>query len=488
MTDVLPIALDRLILSRLNVRRTERDADIAALAEDIAARGLKQNLVVTPAHYSTGEGTSDTNVDWAYQLEVVAGGRRLQALQLLAAAGRIPADHPVPCLLDPREQARETSLSENLHRVAMNPADEFDAFATIVEQNGGGEAAIELCARRFGATTKHVEGRLRLATLAPEILEALRAGNIGLESAKAYAGTTDQALQVKVFKAQAKSGWKPHDPATVRQGVRGDTISLGDSRLKFVGLQAYRAAGGRTEVEMFMGSDGEERALDGKLLDRLAKEKAEPLVGPAAKRDGFKAGLLAAGVGQSARWPKPPTGFERQNHWEQTPTKAQLKKSIAVYAILYDGSGIDRIGHFRPERQQQDRGYKAETAEERAAAQRARAIDVIAAQMAVPKFTGTPLERRAYWPAGQGRWINEVEQRADGTLMVAVLVQVPAADRDAQREAAAARWDELQEEAAAERAAREAAAADGSEHQVNPADDFAGDFADEDDEADELAA
>ena len=130
------IALDRLMLSKLNVRQTERDADVASLAEDIAARGLKQNLVVIPAHFMTGEVNEpwEGQDRWAGKFEVIAGGRRFQALRMLADAARIPPDQPVLCLVEPRAQASETSLSENLHRVAMNPADEFEAFAAIVAQ------------------------------------------------------------------------------------------------------------------------------------------------------------------------------------------------------------------------------------------------------------------------------------------------------------------------------------------------------------------
>jgi ParB family transcriptional regulator, chromosome partitioning protein len=496
-TGLLGIPLNLLILSGLNVRTTERDADVAALAEDIAARGLKQNLVVTPAHFTTGDADEVLDgAEWAYRYEVVAGGRRLQALRRLAADGRLPEDHPVPCMLEQRGEARETSLSENLHRVAMNPADEFEAFAAIVSQlEADGtprEEAIATCARRFGVTARHVEGRLRLAALAPEILQALRENAIGLESAKAYAGTEDHKLQMKVFAAQAKSNWKPHDPASVRQDLRGDTISLDDTRMKFVGIEAYRAAGGRTEAEMFMGSDGEERALDGKLLDQLVKAKAEPLIPALAKADGVKEGLYAPGIGNSARWPKAPEGMERQGYWEEAPTKTARKKWVGIYALNYAGEEVERVGFYRPKRAEQaESGYKPMTDEERMALQRERTVAAMAAQMAVGKFAGTPLEGRAFWPTS-GYSLNPVQEREDGSLLVAVLVKVEAADREAQLEAAGKRYDELLEEAAAEaaaeRAAREAAAeARDGQHEPDPDDDFAGDFVD-DDEDQEIAA
>jgi len=53
----------------------------------------------------------------------------------------------VTCLVleDTAEAAVETSLAENFHRLAMNPADEAVAFASLIE----GGASIEDVARRF---------------------------------------------------------------------------------------------------------------------------------------------------------------------------------------------------------------------------------------------------------------------------------------------------------------------------------------------------
>ena len=64
---------------------------------------------------------------------VTAGGRRLKALQELAAEGVIPADAKVPCLVEAPAEALETSLMENTIRAAMHPADEFVAMAALMD-------------------------------------------------------------------------------------------------------------------------------------------------------------------------------------------------------------------------------------------------------------------------------------------------------------------------------------------------------------------
>src|SRR6266404_3254283 len=74
------IPLDKLVLSPTNVRKTPPSAaEEAELKASIKARGLKQNLVV--------HSSADANGVHA----VTAGGRRLKALQQLAAEGVIPA-------------------------------------------------------------------------------------------------------------------------------------------------------------------------------------------------------------------------------------------------------------------------------------------------------------------------------------------------------------------------------------------------------------
>ena len=119
---VRKIPLDRLVLSPCNARKTPPSpAEDAELKASIKARGLKQNLVVCPA--AEGHGLH----------AVTAGGRRLKALQELAAEGVIPADYKVPCLVEEPEAALETSLMENTVRSAMHPADEFVAMAALID-------------------------------------------------------------------------------------------------------------------------------------------------------------------------------------------------------------------------------------------------------------------------------------------------------------------------------------------------------------------
>lgn len=163
----------------------------------------------------------------------------------------------------------------------MNPADECVAFQQLLEQ-GADVAGI---ARRFGLTVRFVEGRLRLASLAPIVFEALGSGEIGLDAAKAYAATPDQERQAYVFE-QMSRGYGGAHPDSIRRMMTQATASATDRRARFVGEEAYVAAGGRIERDLF-ADDAATRWLDVAILERLACEKLEAIASQAADEAGL---------------------------------------------------------------------------------------------------------------------------------------------------------------------------------------------------------
>ena len=96
------VKVKNLSLSKDNVRKSNRDADLDSLADNIAAHGLLQNLVVTP-------------LKKAGHFTVKAGGRRLRALQRLIDSGRLAGDHEVQVLvLEDDAGSAEASLAPAL--------------------------------------------------------------------------------------------------------------------------------------------------------------------------------------------------------------------------------------------------------------------------------------------------------------------------------------------------------------------------------------
>ncbi len=263
------IPLNKLVPSPRNVRRLNDPAADAELKASIAARGLLQNLIVRPGAKG--------------KFEVEAGERRRKAMLALADAKVLPKDHEVTCLVleDTAEGAIETSLAENFHRLAMNPADEAQAFASLIEAG----ASIEDVARRFGLTVRFVEGRLRLAKLAPVVFEALASGEITLDLAKAYGATSDQAIQARVFE-QVSTGYYAPNPDSIRRMVLSGTVRGSDPRARLVGRDAYIAAGGLIERELFDDEDSEAWA-DVALLETLAAAKMEEQAKVLAEEQGL---------------------------------------------------------------------------------------------------------------------------------------------------------------------------------------------------------
>lgn len=262
-----PISLALLTFSPLNVRKTSRDEGIVALAASIEAHGLRQNLNVR----NSGDGT----------YEVVAGGRRLAALQLLAKDGKIPADYPVPCLLlNTLEDAEEISLAENELRVAMHPADQFTAFKALADKGMSNEDI----AARFGITPAVVTRRLKLAAVSPAIIESYRHGQLDLEKVMAFTLCANHDQQEKVWRELAEDdnlfAWRIKRELTTGMAEVGR-----DKMAKFVGADAYEAAGGTLERDLF--SERQDAFMvDSVLLKRLYDEKVEELVS-SVEAEGF---------------------------------------------------------------------------------------------------------------------------------------------------------------------------------------------------------
>ena len=237
----ISIPLSKLRISPLNVRHPIKGDvanDVHDLQASILAHGLMNPLVVHKLTKPKGT------------FGVIAGGRRLRALQGLLEDGRIPADHVVDCYESTADASSmtEMSIAENLVRVALKPTAEYEAFAKLAAA-GVDEVAI---AERFAVTVLHVRQRMRLGRLHPEILAAFDEHRITLDHAKAYAATEDQALQARVF-AELSKGYT-HYPHNIRNAIRGAGAALNtDNMLRVVGVAAYTAAGGQLEEDLFEG-------------------------------------------------------------------------------------------------------------------------------------------------------------------------------------------------------------------------------------------
>ena len=301
MSHVQMIALKALTPSPLNARRIDKKIAIDELAASILAHGLLQGLSVVAV-----EGD---------RYQVSAGGRRLAALKLLLKRKAITGDYEVPCQIVPADIAEEASLAENVQRVAMHPLDEVEAFGRLSAE-GQTEDAI---AARFGAPVRHVRQRLALSALSPVLKAAFRKGELGLEAARAFCLVSEHDRQEAVFAIMPKPVANAY---AVRSYLTQGAVRATDRLARFVGIEAYEAAGGVVRRDLF---EDDLVFLDSPdILNTLATTKLEALRKP----------LLAEGWG----WVNVNIGSGRADggsmhrirpEWH-TPTQEQIDEANAL--------------------------------------------------------------------------------------------------------------------------------------------------------------
>lgn len=254
-TEEVSVPLASLIKSPLNVRTVPYSAEsVSELAESIKGVGLLQNLVV---HALPGD-----------RYGVDAGGRRLAALNMLAERNILPADWPVRVKVIPQELATAASMTENGQRRDMHPAEQIAGFRAMAQEGKTPAQIGDL----LGYSPRHVQRMLKLADLAPVILDALAEDRITTEHCQALALENDTARQVQVFEAACQSGWggKP-DVRVIRNLITESEVAVaGNSKFRFVGADAFSPDELRTDL--FSDDEGgyvDCVALDAALLEKL---------------------------------------------------------------------------------------------------------------------------------------------------------------------------------------------------------------------------
>ncbi|GAN88118.1 ParB/RepB/Spo0J family partition protein [Komagataeibacter intermedius] len=255
------IPFNRLALSQSNVRRVKSGLSIEELARDIERRGLLQSLNVRPILDDAGVETGS--------YEVPAGGRRFRALELLVKQKKLAKTAPVPCVV--REAgsailAEDDSLAENVQRVALHPLDQFRAFRDMLEK---GLSEEEIAAAFFVAPAV-VKQRLRLMTVSDKLLDIYEQDGMKLEQLMAFSISDDHARQEQVWDIVSQS--HNREPYVIRRMLTEKTVRASDRRVRFVGLEAYIAAGGPIMRDLFEADDGG-WLQDPAILDRLVTEK-----------------------------------------------------------------------------------------------------------------------------------------------------------------------------------------------------------------------
>jgi len=246
-----------MVRSKLNVRK--KNTDISELKALIAAQGLLQNLV---GFMQVIDGR-ETGV-----IEIVAGGRRLISLGELIAEGVFPDDYAIPYLLVTEDEAVAISLAENSGREDMHPADVYDAMMELSKRG----KSVDDIAFLFRLDALTVKKRLKLANIAPRLLDLYRDEQASYDQMQALAITDDHAAQEQAW--DSLPNHSRHSSA-LRRLLTAQQVNVRSDRLaRYVGVEAFEQAGGVVTRDLFSNAnDG--YITDVALLERLALAKLE---------------------------------------------------------------------------------------------------------------------------------------------------------------------------------------------------------------------
>jgi len=375
---VRAIPLNRLKKSHKNVRKVPHtQEEIETLAANIHATRMIQMPVVEPEYGANGRATG-------FYLVNVGEGRRLAQL-LRVKRKQIKRDAPILCVVDSANNADASgiSLAENLIRAPMHPADQFEAFKTLIDS---GKSVGDVAAQ-FNIKPIVVLRSLKLANVHPSFIELYRNGKDGkvtMEHLMALSLTEDHEKQQQLW---ASLGQYHRDPGTLRRALTEGEISVRDPKVRFVGLDAYRAAGGDIRGgDLFAEGENDGYVTDIALLEQLVSDKlgkkAEQL-----KRQGetwveVKPTLDYADLrsfGRVASVLREPTRKEKRQHATLAKRRAQVDTDVAEATEAQDEDRLAELTKLADELEAEDEALRAQRAvpdpEQQAAAGAVVAID-----------------------------------------------------------------------------------------------------------------
>jgi ParB family transcriptional regulator, chromosome partitioning protein len=162
------IPLDRLSVSKANMRAGKKPPDVSDILPSIIKRGVISPLVVRP-NCSAGH------------FEIVAGKRRYFAS--LEAARQGKAGVSLPCITlgqGDDAEALEISMIENMLRQSPDQVTQWESYTRLVKEG----RSVEDIAATFALTELQVKRILALGNLLPRIREAFRAEEIDAPTVK----------------------------------------------------------------------------------------------------------------------------------------------------------------------------------------------------------------------------------------------------------------------------------------------------------------
>lgn len=233
---------------------------------------------------------------------ITAGGQRLFALKKLADEGRLPEAFAegVPVEICDQDEAVEISIAENAARSEMSLADELRGFR-VLAQKGMDPLTI---ARKTSNSEKHVAKMLRLGSASPKVLALLDEGKIDLDALKAFATVACHERQDELVDAGL---YIAHQ---IKSALTNSMVAAKDHRVRYVGHDAYIAAGGAVETDLLNSNI---YYVDEALLNQLFS----------AKKDAAFADLTEAGWANVVEADPNMSFYSPLKGYERAPTETR---------------------------------------------------------------------------------------------------------------------------------------------------------------------
>jgi ParB family chromosome partitioning protein len=183
---------------------------------------------------------------------------------------------------------------------------------------------VEDIAADFGVTPLVVQRRLKLANVSPRLLADYRTDDVTLDQLMALAITDDHPAQEAAF--YDSPHWQ-RSPQALRDHLTHEEVEAGrDALARFVGIEAYEAAGGGVRRDLFSDEQQGVYLTDAALLDSLARDLLA-VVADLAEAEGW--GWVEI-VPRAA--PADLHAFQRARREWRTPNKAEAKRIAKLEA------------------------------------------------------------------------------------------------------------------------------------------------------------
>ena len=235
-------------------RKVFDEDKLQELASSIEEHGLIQPIVLRKAEKG---------------YEIVAGERRWRAARLIGI-------RELPAIV--REFSDEENMLlaiiENMQREDLNPIEEAEGISQMMNTYG---LTQEQVSKSLGKSRPYIANSLRLLKIADKVKQYVIEGKLSSGHARALAGISDEAKQVKIAEAAVKKGLsvreieklvkQEKDAATKKPRIKkknADVIRVEEDLKEIFGTKVnlnQRGKKGRIEIEFYSREDLE-RLID----------------------------------------------------------------------------------------------------------------------------------------------------------------------------------------------------------------------------------